>query len=141
MEAQGNGALAYFLLRITIGTNICMHGVSRLLGGPASFAHSLLPLFQKTFLPGWSVLALGLSLPWFETILRLLLLLGLRTRLALIAGSVLLLVLTFGSNLRQDWESAGMQLIYASVYAALIAFRSRNVYSLDSLLAFGPSHE
>lgn len=133
-ESQRDGAYAYLLLRLTIGLNICIHGISRLLAGPASFAHSLVSSFQKTPLPAWSILAFGLSLPWLETILGLLLLLGLRTRVALIAGSLLLMVLTFGSTLRQDWESAGLQLIYASVYAALLALRSRNVYSLDALL-------
>ena len=134
MESQRDVASAYLLLRITIGTNICIHGVSRLLAGPASFAHSLLSLFQKTPLPGWSVFAFGLALPWLEAVLGALVLLGLRTRFALIAGSLLLIALTFGSTLRQDWESAGLQLIYASVYAALLAFRDRNLYSLDSLL-------
>jgi thiosulfate dehydrogenase [quinone] large subunit len=46
----------------------------------------------------------------------------------------LLIVLTFGSTLRQDWESAGLQLIYAAIYATLLAFLKRNTYSLDSIL-------
>jgi hypothetical protein len=36
--------------------------------------------------------------------------------------------------MRQNWESAGLQLIYASIYAALLAFREKSVYSLDALL-------
>ena len=112
--------------------------MSRILPGPSSFANSLLPPFQKTPLPGWSVFAFGLALPWLEAVLGALVLLGLRTRLALIAGAVLLIVLTFGSTLRQDWESAGLQLIYASIYAALLAFRDRNIYSLDSLFGVAP---
>jgi thiosulfate dehydrogenase [quinone] large subunit len=73
-------------------------------------------------------------LPWLEAILGLLVLIGLRTRVALIAGSILLIVLTFGSTLRQDWQSAGLQLIYASIYAALLAFLNNNKCSLDALL-------
>jgi thiosulfate dehydrogenase (quinone) large subunit len=133
-ESQRDGAMAYLLLRITIGMNICIHGISRLLSGPSSFAHSLIPLFQRTLLPAWSVLAFGLALPWLEAVLGLLVLAGLRTRLALAGGSLLLIALTFGSTLRQDWASAGLQLIYAVVYAILLTFRSRNVYSLDALL-------
>jgi len=129
-----DGALAYFLLRATLGVNLCMHGISRLLAGPASFAHSLVALFERTPLPGWLVLAFGFTLPWIEAVLGLLLLSGLRTRLALIAGSVLLVVLTFGSALRQDWQTVGLQLIYSSVYSALLAFRSRNIYALDRFL-------
>jgi thiosulfate dehydrogenase [quinone] large subunit len=127
-------ALAYLLLRITIGLNIFMHGVSRLLSGPASFAGVLVPMFQKTPLPGWSVYGFGLVLPWIEATLGLLILLGLRTRFALTAASLLIIVLTFGSTLRQDWEIAGLQLIYASIYAALLAFRDRNLYSVDGWL-------
>lgn len=137
MLTQGDRTLAYLLLRTTIGMNIAIHGVSRLLTGPGSFAHSLIPLFQRTLLPVWSVLAFGLALPWLETILGLLLLLGLGTRLALIGGSLLLVLLTFGSTLRQDWQSAGLQLIYAFVYAALLASRDCNLYSVDWLLGFG----
>jgi len=127
-------AVAYPLLRVTLGVNICVHGISRIIGGLSAFAHSLLTPFQKTFLPAWSVFGFGLALPWLEAILGLLVLAGLRTRLALIAGSILLIVLTFGSTLRQDWESAGLQLIYASIYAALLAFLNKNTYSLDALL-------
>ena len=131
-----NVTIAYLLLRVTIGMNICVHGVSRIFAGPSAFAHSLIAPFQKTPLPTWVVLGFGLLLPWFEAILGLSVLIGLRTRLALIAGSILLIVLTFGSTLRQDWESAGLQLIYASIYAALLAFLNKNTYSLDAFLHF-----
>lgn len=63
-----------------------------------------------------------------------LVLLGMRLRFALAAGSLLMFVLTFGSALRQDWDIAGLQLIYAAVYAALLAFREKDWFSLDSLM-------
>jgi thiosulfate dehydrogenase [quinone] large subunit len=135
-QSQGRGpALAFLLLRLTLGLNICMHGVSRIAAGPATFANSLIPMFQKTPLPVWSVRAFGLALPWAEAILGFLLLLGLYTRLALVIGSLLILVLTFGTALRQDWSTAGVQLIYAAVYAALLALDCWNDYSLDRLLS------
>jgi thiosulfate dehydrogenase [quinone] large subunit len=59
---------------------------------------------------------------------------GIRTRLALIASSLLILTLTFGAALNQDWESAGLQLIYATIYASLLAFRHHNTFSVDGLL-------
>jgi thiosulfate dehydrogenase [quinone] large subunit len=126
--------LAYLFLRLTLGVNICFHGVSRLLAGPAVFASSLLPEFQKTLLPSWSVYGFGLTLPWTEAILGFLLLIGLGTRWALIGGSLLILVLTFGSTLHQDWNAAGAQLVYAAIYAALLAFRERNAWSVDSVI-------
>jgi thiosulfate dehydrogenase [quinone] large subunit len=136
-EGMGDGRdteLGYLLLRVTVGLNVCMHGVARLLAGPASFAGALVPEFQKTFLPAWSVYAFGLALPWAEGVLGLLVLVGLRTRLALIGSGLLIVVLTYGSTLRQDWNAAGAQLLYAVVYAGLLAFRRWNVYSVDAAL-------
>jgi thiosulfate dehydrogenase [quinone] large subunit len=130
-EAQQDRRLAYALLRAIIGVNLAVHGVSRLLAGPHAFATSLVTMFHATPLPAWSVLAFGLVLPWIEAALGLLILLGLATRFALIAASLTILALTFGSTLRQDWQSAGLQLIYAAIYAALLAFRQENTYSLD----------
>ena len=137
VERTRDVATAYLLLRTTIGLNIFIHEASRILAGASSFAGSMVPMFQKTILPPWSVYGFGLALPWVEAILGFLVLVGLRTRSALIGGSTLIFVLTFGSTLRQDWESAGLQLIYAGIYAALLSYRNRNIYSLDELLNGG----
>jgi thiosulfate dehydrogenase [quinone] large subunit len=128
-------ALAFLLLRLTLGLNICMHGASRLAAGPAAFANSLVPMFQNTALPAWSVHIFGLILPWAEAILGFLLLIGFCTWFALVCGALLILVLTFGTTLHQDWSTAGVQLIYAAVYAALLALARWNDYSLDRLLS------
>jgi thiosulfate dehydrogenase [quinone] large subunit len=123
VERTRDVATAYLLLRTTIGLNIFIHGASRILAGASLFAGSLVPMFQKTILPAWSVYGFGLAVPWVEAILGFLVLVGLRTRSALIGGSTLIFVLTFGSTLRQDWESAGLQLIYAGIDAALLSYR------------------
>jgi thiosulfate dehydrogenase [quinone] large subunit len=132
-EAQLDRRLAYALLRAIIGVNLAVHGISRLLAGPHAFATSLVGIFHATPLPAWSVMAFGMVLPWVEAALGLLILLGLATRFALVAASLTILALTFGSTLRQDWQSAGLQLIYAAIYAALLAFRRDNAYSLDGI--------
>ncbi len=125
--------LAYLLFRVLLGLNIAVHGISRILAGPSNFASSLLPEFQKTILPTWSVYHFGLVLPFAEALLGTLLLLGLFTRLSLIGGSLLMIALTFGTCLRQDWNTASTQLIYGALYAILLAFLTQNRYSLDSL--------
>ena len=48
--------LAYFLLRVTIGINIFIHGLSRILAGPSRFADALVPTFQHApFPPAWCI--------------------------------------------------------------------------------------
>jgi thiosulfate dehydrogenase [quinone] large subunit len=131
---QKDAALAYFLLRVTIGTNIFIHGLSRILAGPAHFADALVPAFQHAPLPSGFVHLFAVTLPYVESAVGLFVLIGVRTRLALVAGSLLILTLTFGATLNQDWESAGLQLIYAAVYASLLAFRHHNTFSIDALI-------
>lgn len=123
--------LAYALLRIVAGTNLLMHGVSRWLAGPAVFAAKLMEQFAKTPLPEWSVRSFGLMLPTIEALLGLLMLIGLRTRAALVGASLLMMVLTFGSALMQDWNITGMQLMYALVFSVLLFLRRYNAWALD----------
>jgi thiosulfate dehydrogenase (quinone) large subunit len=128
-------SLAYALLRIALGLNIFLHGVTRLISGPANFVASLTKMFENTILPAALVVPFAYALPWLEAAIGLLILIGLRTRDALVAGSVLMLVLTFGTTLRQDWNVAAIQLFYSVIYAALIASVSHNRLSVDGQLA------
>jgi thiosulfate dehydrogenase (quinone) large subunit len=126
-----DSSLAYALLRITLGLNIFMHGTSRLLAGVGNFVGGMIKLFQGTVLPTAVVVPFGYALPWLEAGLGFLIIIGFRTREALVAGSLLMLALTFGTALRQDWDVAGVQLLYSAVYAALIAALRYNSLSVD----------
>ncbi|WP_348266389.1 DoxX family membrane protein [Edaphobacter paludis] len=126
--------LAYALLRMVVGLNLMMHGVSRMLAGTDKFAAHMVGQFTHSPLPGWSVWDFGMVLPAMEALLGLLLLIGLRTRAALVAGSLLIMVLTFGSALAQDWPAAATQLNYALVYSALLFLLRYNGWSLDACM-------
>ena len=126
-----DSSLAYALLRVTFGLNIFLHGTSRLLGGIGNFVSGLIKMFQNTVLPTAVVVPFGYALPWLEAALGLLIIVGFRTREALVAGSLLMLALTFGTALRQDWDVAGVQLLYTAIYAALIAALRFNGLSVD----------
>lgn len=127
----------YLVLRLCLGMNIAMHGISRLLAGEPGFGFALAKQFQNTFLPVWSVRAFGFTLPWVEAAIGILLLAGLVTRAALLAGGFVIAILTFGVCLLQQWDVAGIQLIYALAFAALLAFDRYNSFSIDSLRASG----
>src|SRR6185437_705965 len=131
--------LAYALLRIVVGLNLLMHGVSRIVMGAGVFASKLAGQFVHAPLPQWSVWSFGMVLPAIEALLGLLLLIGLRTRAALVAGSLLIMVLTFGSALVQDWPATGLQLTYALVYSVLLFLPRYNGWSVDGRLSRGNS--
>ena len=125
---------AYTILRFTFGANIMLHGLSRLLAGHASFLGYLNHYFEKTpAVPASLLPAFAWTLPPVETALGVLLLLGLWTRFALIAGGLVLMALAIGTNLAQDWLVAGLQLIYAFLYYYLLIHRDQNMVSIDGM--------
>jgi thiosulfate dehydrogenase (quinone) large subunit len=133
---SGDVVWAYTILRLSFGANIMLHGVSRLLAGHAAFLAYLNHYFEKTPLVPASLLpAFAWVLPPVETILGLLLVLGLFTRFALIAGALVLTALVIGTNLAQDWNVAGLQLIYAFLYYYLLVHRDRNAVSIDGMMS------
>jgi thiosulfate dehydrogenase [quinone] large subunit len=133
--------LAYALLRMVVGVNLLMHGVSRMLAGPQTFASKLVGQFAHVPLPAWSIWGFGMTLPVIEAFLGILLLLGLRTRAALVGGSLLMMVLTFGSGLVQDWPAAGLQLSYALIFSVLLFLAQYNGWSLDACMNFSGSRQ
>jgi thiosulfate dehydrogenase (quinone) large subunit len=75
----------------------------------------------------------ALSLPCVEAGLGFLLMLGFWTRFALVGGSCLILSLVFGTALRSDWETVGIQMLYAVIYYLLLAGRAHNRFSVDRI--------
>jgi thiosulfate dehydrogenase (quinone) large subunit len=130
-QTARNRALAYLLLRLTLGVNILMHGLARILSGLSSFAAGMTKQFASTPLPASLVRAFAVTLPWSELGIGIAILLGLWTRFALALGALEIVVLTFGIALTQNWSVAGIQMTYAIVYAILLAFAEYNRWSLD----------
>jgi thiosulfate dehydrogenase [quinone] large subunit len=62
------------------------------------------------------------------------LILGLKTRAALIAGSLMMTALTFGTMVRQDFQTAFLQLGYVVIFFVLLACRPWNRMSIDAIL-------
>jgi thiosulfate dehydrogenase [quinone] large subunit len=62
---------------------------------------------------------------------------GFRTRVALFAGTVLMLALMFGTTLRQDWATTEIQFNYSFIYCLLLAGIRFDHYGADSLVNRG----
>ncbi len=131
---RSDHSLAYALMRVTFGVNIFMRGVMRIYSGTGGFAQGMLKQFEGTPMPPAIIRPFALTLPWVESLIGLMIILGLKTRAALVAGSVMMTILTFGTMVRQDFQIAFLQLAYVIVFFLLLALRSWNVISVDGAI-------
>lgn len=135
VNRASNVAIAYAILRLSFGANIMLHGVSRLLNGRPAFLAYLTHYFEHAHLiPASSLPAFGAVLPWVETIVGLLLMIGLFSRFIMIFGALVMLCLVVGTNLAQDWLVSGLQLIYCFLYYYLLVHLDENTISIDAMM-------
>ena len=131
-------SLAYAIFRLTFGVNICFRGVARIFVlGLDNFGAGMMKQFSATWFPAFFIDTFAHTLPWIETALGIMIILGLKTRLALIVGGVMMTCLTFGTMFLQDFNLAWLQLTYAIAFFLLLATRAWNTISLDAKLAGG----
>jgi thiosulfate dehydrogenase [quinone] large subunit len=121
---------SYVLLRLAIATSMFGHGFVRLfkLDG---FSKWMVGNFEKSMLPEALVLPFSYTLPFLEFIIGLLLIFGLFTRQALIAGCLVMIALIFGSSMVENWEAIPSQLIHIAFFALLLQFLESNNWALD----------
>jgi thiosulfate dehydrogenase [quinone] large subunit len=117
---------AYVLLRFVTAIDFFGHGAARIFTGThlAGFAEGMVKNMASTPLPEALARATGYTVPCVELLIGVLLLAGVATRFALTAALLLMAVLMFGITLKQDWSTAGLQLTYAFILAALLFGRS-----------------
>ncbi len=121
---------AFLLLRLGIAASMFGHGLVRL-PKLAAFSNWMLGSFEKSMLPKVFVLPFSYALPIAEFTVGLLLLLGLFTKQALLAGGWIMLILIFGTAMVENWEAIPSQLIHLAFFALLIQFIPYNSWSLD----------
>ena len=127
--------LGYVVFRLSLGINILIHGAGRIFGaGAEAFASKTMSEFANSPLPPGITHAFLTVLPFAEFILGILIAAGLFTRWALTLGGLLMTALIFGTALRSDWATVGIQVIYAIVYYLLTINRADNSLSLDRLV-------
>ena len=69
--------------------------------GPLNHARKYFLPFSDTFLPVWSLWAMGVAIPFVELIAGAMVIVGLRVRWALVALGFVLAVVTFGHLLKE----------------------------------------
>ncbi|MFY0253392.1 DoxX family membrane protein [Chitinophaga sp. 30R24] len=127
-----NNAIVFLLLRLSLAASMFGHGLVRLpkLQG---FSAWMVKSFDKSMLPSGLVTPFSYALPIAEFIIGLLLLLGLFTRVSLIAGGIVMVMLIFGTAMIENWEAIPSQLIHAAFFGLLLAFIQHNIISVDHI--------
>ena len=134
-DRRSDAAMAYALFRFTFGLNIMMRGIVRIAMGLPAFQTYMLTQFKDVpVMPPAFLIPFASVLPFVETLIGLCILIGFQTRTALIAGSLMIAALTFGTMMRQDFTIAWLQLDYAIAFFLLLALRSWNVISIDGMM-------
>lgn len=124
---------AYLLLRLAIGASMLGHGLVRLPKLPA-FSEWMMNSFSKSILPGALILPFSYILPVAEFLTGLLLITGLMTKYAAIAGGLVMVMLVFGTSMIENWEAIPSQLIHTVFFAILLTSISSNTFAIDNLL-------
>jgi uncharacterized membrane protein YphA (DoxX/SURF4 family) len=97
-----NRSWALLFARLVLGLIFLMAGVWKIFQlGPLQHARKYFLPFADTFLPVWSLWAVGVVIPFIELIAGALVIVGLRTREALIALGFVLAIVTFGHLLKE----------------------------------------
>ncbi|PKK37540.1 DoxX family protein [Siphonobacter sp. SORGH_AS_0500] len=128
-----NNGMSFFLARLAVGTSLLGHGLVRMpkLSG---FSAWMVDKFKDSLLPESLVTPFSYALPIAELMVGVLIVLGLFTRLALTAGSWIMISLIFGSSMVEDWGAIPSQLIHVAFLTILLVFEhSHNSYSLDKM--------
>jgi len=125
---------SFLLARLAVGMSMFGHGLVRIpkLHG---FSNWMVGQFQKSMLPEAIVEPFSYILPVAELVVGFLLLLGLFTRQALIAGSIVMISLIFGSSMIEEWGSIPSQLFHAAYFSILLCFvDSYNSFAVDRII-------
>jgi thiosulfate dehydrogenase (quinone) large subunit len=97
-----NKALAILFARLVLGLIFFMAGVYKVFQlGPAGHVQKYFLPYQDTFLPTWSLWFVGFTIPFVELIAGALVILGWKTRYALISLGIVLVIVTFGHLLHE----------------------------------------
>lgn len=128
---------AVLFARFVLGLIFFMAGVWKVFElGPVGHVRRLFLPFQHTFLPVWSLWATGFTIPFVELIAGALVIVGWKTRYALVGLGIVLVIVTFGHLLDQPLYALHEHVIprLALVLFVLLMPDDADRYSLDHFL-------
>jgi uncharacterized membrane protein YphA (DoxX/SURF4 family) len=131
-------ACAILFGRLVLGLIFFMAGTMKVFQmGPLEHARRYFLPFSDTFLPVWSLWTVGVIIPFVELIGGALVILGLRTREALIGLGSVLVIVTFGHLLHDALYDFSGHVIprLALLIFVLWCPRDADRFSVDHLLA------
>jgi thiosulfate dehydrogenase [quinone] large subunit len=137
MNDQTAKSWAVLFARLVLGLIFFMAGVWKVFGlGPIGHVQRFFLPFQHTFLPVWSLWAVGFTIPFIELVAGALVILGLKTRYALVGLGAVLVVVTFGHLLDQPLYALHEHVIprLALLLFVLLMPQDLDRFSLDRLL-------
>jgi putative oxidoreductase len=137
MDKDFQRAWALLFARLVLGLIFFMAGIWKVFQlGPLEHAQKYFLPFSDTFLPVWSLWLVGVAIPLVELIAGALVILGLRTRDALIALGFILVIVTFGHLLREPLYNLTDHVIprLALLLFVLWCPREHDRFSFDCLL-------
>src|SRR5258708_552414 len=129
---------ALLFARLVLGLIFFMAGFWKVFQlGPLQHARKYFLPFADTFLPVWSLWAVGVAIPFVELIAGALVILGLRVREALIALGLVLAIVTFGHLLKDPLYEFHTHVIprLALLLFVLMLPREDDRFSVDPRLA------
>ncbi len=132
-----NISWAILFARLVLGLIFFMAGVWKVFQlGPLEHARMFFLPFSDTFLPVWSLWAMGVVIPFVELIAGGLVILGLRTRDSLVALGFVLAVVTFGHLLKEPLYEFHTHVIprLALLLFILLLPRDADRFSIDHFL-------
>ncbi len=137
-------AWALLFARLVLGLIFFMAGVFKVFSlTPVGHVRRWFLPYQDTFLPTWSLWAVGLSIPLVELVGGSLLLVGWRVYHALLALGVVLVVVTFGHLLKEPLYPFHEHVVprLALLLFLLVMPRREDRFSLDYLFALRSGEE
>src|SRR5689334_18672025 len=137
MKPNLNRAWAILFARLVLGLIFFMAGVMKVFQlGPLEHARKYFLPFADTFLPVWSLWAVGVAIPFIELIAAGLVIVGLRIREALVSLGFVLAIVTFGHLLKEPLYEFHTHVIPRLVLLlfVLVMPREDDVFSSDYLL-------